>query len=866
MAKVSKLKIAQQSGTDNTYFASWEFTESKTTSSSTSSSGSGSVKVGSLVSIKSGATYYNGVSIPSWVMQRKWYIVQVKGDRAVLGKDESGSYNIQSAINTKYLNGGSTSSGSGSSGSTTTTTDVKNVDHYEVKWWYDSGNGQWFNGSSEQSDRKNATYSPPSNAIRIKVGVKPVSKTYESNGKETSYWTGYWEYAEYSMDQSTPKTPNTPTVVIENFSLTATVDGIDDPLSDAITFQVYVDNVSTPYKSATVNVSTQRARHQFKIEAGRQYRVRARAVNLTSTTSAFSAWSAFSGEDSTVPTSVTGLKCVAESANSVKLTWSSVTAATSYKIEYTNKKAYFDSASGVQSITVENTTGYVTGLDSGQWYFRVRAVNEKGEGSWSEIVSTVVGSKPEPPTTWSLTSSAIVGEDVTLYWVHNTEDGSKMVEGKIELDINGTISTITVPGTNVEEGEEEEDQPICYYTFNTKEYDDGAIILWRVKTQGITGDWSDWSTQRTINLYAPPTLSMVVGSIDLDNGNLVTDALKSLPIAILLESGPVNQTPLSYHISIIAKNSYESEEPTGDVKIVSAGSEVYSEMFHVTEHSLIEVISAGDIILENGQEYIINSVVSMNSGLTATDSKELTVAWTDPTLVPDARMAVDKDTLAAYITPFCVDESGMLAPDVLMSVYRRETNGNLVEIATGIPNDMITTVTDPHPALDYARYRIVAIHTLTSEVVYEDFPGYPIGEPSIVIQWDEVWRNYDYAEDAIFAEQPWAGSMLKLPYNVDVSESYEPDVSLIEYIGRKHPVSYYGTQRGETARWSTDVPKYDKETIHALRRLAAYPGDVYVREPSGTGYWARVRVSFPINHLELVVPVSFDITRVEGGI
>ena len=861
MAKVSKLKIAQQSGTDNTYFASWEFTESKTTSSSTSSSGSGSVKVGSLVSIKSGATYYNGASIPSWVMERQWYVVQVKGDRAVLGKDSSGSYNIQSAINTKYLSGGSSSSSSSSgSSSTTTTTDVKNVDHYEVKWWYDSGNGQWFNGSSEQSDRKNATYSPPSNAIRIKVGVKPVSKTYESNGKETSYWTGYWEYAEYSMSDSRPATPDTPTVVIDGFSLIATVDGIDDPLSDAIIFQVYTDTSSTPYKTATVNVSVQRATYRCAISSGGKYRVRARAVNLTSTVNTKSDWSAFSGEDSTVPPTVTNVKCIAESANSVKLTWSEVVEATSYKIEYTPKKVYFDSASGVQSITVENTTGYVTGLDSGQWYFRVCAINAKGDGSWSEIVSAVVGSKPEPPTTWSLTSSAIVGEDVTLYWVHNTEDGSKMVEGKIELDINGTISNITVPGTNVEEGEEEdEDQPICYYTFNTKEYGDGATILWRVKTQGITGDWSDWSTQRTVNLYAPPTLSMNLSTTE-------DDILEMLPLTVALSAGPDNQTPLSYHISIIAKNSYESEEPTGDIKIVSAGSEVYSKMFYVMDHSLTEIISAGDIILENGQEYIINSVVSMDSGLTATDSGEFAVAWTDPTLIPDARMAVDRDNLVAYITPFCVNEDGTLATDVLMSVYRREANGGLVEIATDIPNDMITTVTDPHPALDYARYRIVAIHTLTSEVVYEDFPGYPIGEPSIVIQWDEVWRNYDYAEDAIFEEQPWAGSMLKLPYNVDVSEKFDPDVSLIEYIGRKHPVSYYGTQRGETATWSTDIPKYDKETIYALRRLAAYPGDVYVREPSGTGYWAHVKVTFPINHIELVVPVTFDITRVEGGI
>ena len=92
------------------------------------------------------------------------------------------------------------------------------------------------------------------------------------------------------------------------------------------------------------------------------------------------------------------------------------------------------------------------------------------------------------------------------------------------------------------------------------------------------------------------------------------------------------------------------------------------------------------------------------------------------------------------------------------------------------------------------------------------------------------------------------------------------DVSLIEYIGRKHPVSYYGTQRGETASWSAEIPKTDKETLYGLRRLANWDGDAYVREPSGTGYWANIKVSFSITHLEVTIPVSFDITRVEGGI
>ena len=58
---------------------------------------------GVLVSIKQGATYYDGGQIPSWVMSQRWYVDSVSGDRAVINKNESNNAAINSAINTKYL-------------------------------------------------------------------------------------------------------------------------------------------------------------------------------------------------------------------------------------------------------------------------------------------------------------------------------------------------------------------------------------------------------------------------------------------------------------------------------------------------------------------------------------------------------------------------------------------------------------------------------------------------------------------------------------------------------------------------------------------------------------------------------------------
>lgn len=214
---------------------------------------------------------------------------------------------------------------------------------------------------------------------------------------------------------------------------------------------------------------------------------------------------------------------------------------------------------------------------------------------------------------------------------------------------------------------------------------------------------------------------------------------------------------------------------------------------------------------------------------------------------------------------YCTAEVHEPIYDVWLSIYRREFDGSFTEIAANLDAANRTTVTDPHPALDYARYRIVAADKATGHIEYFDCPAHPVGGKAAVIQWDETWTNFDMLGDDEPVQSVLSGSMLKLPYNIDVSDSNKPETTLVEYIGRSHPVSYYGTQLGSTSSWNMVIDKKDTETLYALRRLARWLGDVYVREPSGSGYWANVTVSFSQTHCEVTIPVSLSITRVEGG-
>lgn len=61
------------------------------------------IKEGDLVKIADNAVYYSGKSVPGWVKDKHWYVVEVEGDRAVIDDSEDGKNAINSPINTKYL-------------------------------------------------------------------------------------------------------------------------------------------------------------------------------------------------------------------------------------------------------------------------------------------------------------------------------------------------------------------------------------------------------------------------------------------------------------------------------------------------------------------------------------------------------------------------------------------------------------------------------------------------------------------------------------------------------------------------------------------------------------------------------------------
>ena len=630
------------------------------------------------------------------------------------------------------------------------------TEKYDIRWYYATGDGVRFIANESDKEITNAqlqsVYTAPENAYMVKFQVKPIAKTRKVNGKDTAYWTAEWSTeAAYYFRDNPPSTPPTPVVEINEYKLKATVDDLDDLNAKEIQFQIVKDDAKV-FKTGLATISTSTASFSCAITAGSKYKVRCRSKNGTE----YSPWSEYSDNYTTIPTEPTGItKCQALTDTSVYLEWNAVSSADTYDIEYATDPDYLGNSNASTTITGVDGTNYtITGMESGRkYYIRIRAVNELGASDWCYHKFVVLGLKPGIPTTWSSTTKAMVGEELILYWMHNAEDGSKEYSAILEIDASGTKSTHMLSNP---EAEDDVDRTTSKYVVDTSSYSVGTEIKWKVKTAGVTGEYSDWSILRSIDVYAPVTLELHM----VDGEDVDIESLTLFPFYIKAEARPRTQSPIGYHVTITANEGYETVDEVGNVRVIAKGENVYSEFHDITD-DLDICLSASDVDLSNNISYTLTCMASMDSGLSAQDSVEFTVSWDDIAYEPNAEIGFDPDTLSVFIRPYCENQNGDLQQGVTLSVYRREYNGSFIEIGSGLSNEDNTFVIDPHPSLDYGRYRIVAIDDATGAVSYSDIPGYPIGEKAVIIQWDESWSNFDDLGEGTQETPVWSGSLLK---------------------------------------------------------------------------------------------------------
>lgn len=799
------------------------------------------------------------------------------------------------------------------------------IHHYEVMWRYYAF-GRWQGGDHITTNEAVASYTTcqddykpdEDEATRVAVKVRAVGADNK--------WFGKWtDELFYYYKNTPPEAPGAPEVTIDDKTLIATLSNIEiDATGIEFSVRECFDNNTTNLitekfeDNIAAITATDTVKWTIPIEYGSTYQVRCRGYRLVGNAAnqeyiegEWSEWSSVVSAPAKAPV-ITNI--TVKTRNSVYISWKLAKSAKQYIVQYVAKSPditnvgidkYFEILGlSIQSETIdvkelnldENASSYgttIANLSAGaEYYIRVGS-STTGLGSsssttkWSSPQSFILGITPNPPTIWSSNKYVGIGEPLKLYWMHNPQDNSVQTSavmelslGKYQYDIKGNrifnpTSTKTYyyeglyPNGIVSNAYKSDPDEIADQTYiweiDTSHDDlaDGMAIKWRMKTAGVLTDdsgdsiYGDWSEYKIVDIYDKPSVSLQITdnseTVIQSNGNLT-----SLPFKVNASVYEYdNQRPTGYYINIDAETSYETVDDLGNSISVIKGTTVYSKYVDTNEFSMTETISADSITLENNQTYKVYCSVHMSSGLIAQQSSLFTVSWDEVSYIPLATVYINQDNLSASIRPFVSND---VEDEVLLSVYRREYDGTFTLIQENV--DDYTWCNDPHPALDYARYRIVAKSKATGSIEYQDISPVKIGEKSLVIQWNESWIPVDEERSSEFSRY---GCLLKLPYNISVSHSNNPEVSFAKYIGRKSPVTYYGTHINEKASWSADIDATDKETLDMIRRLSVWMGDVYVREPSGTGYWANVKIGYSTNPRELTTPISIDVTRVEGG-
>lgn len=740
----------------------------------------------------------------------------------------------------------------------------KQTSSYEYDWEYYDGK-RWLPGSNGSSSVADADvgkgwyrneWNAPDVATHVRARVKPVSK---KKGKKGKYYSAGWtKRHSYNFTSDALPIPDIK-AELDDDGVTASINVKSDD-ADCHYADIWWYSGSKKVGGKDDYKCDGECTYKMTMTLGVTWKFYARVRSTKDTTKGVSGWTEAVTLQSK-PGKPTKASASATDSNAAKVTWGSGAGAKTYTVErVADDSSYFNSnPDEVVSVDgIVGTTFLPTGLETGHtWYFRVKAVNDSGESAWSNIASTVLATVPDAPTTFDTEAAFIVGDTVRLRWTHNSEDSSEQEKAEIELKVNGSTETVSVTDD-------------AYRDLSLSGYTDGSQVEWRVRTKGAHPDWSPWSATRSFSVYERPSLMVVAMRNDgtpLDEST----PLNTYPLRVQLDASGGGNEVSGYHISIISASETSYTDDYGEDVTVAAGEAVFDSDFGVQDDPFVVDLQASDgLFLRNATDYSIVADVSMQSGLRATsDAVAFTVDFDSTVPEPDAVVYFDSATLTATVTPACYadDADGMqtdtLLEGITLSVLRLSQDGTVTMLQRGIENNGLLSVIDPHADFDECWYRIVATETATGmsavSEVYELSP-----HPTCCIQWDERFSVARMADEVDEDEIEFAGVRIDGLYNLGFDESGSVQADDVEYIGRKFPVSYYGTQKGYTSTYQLEFPKEDYETYRKARRLQGLLDDVYIREPSGVGFWAHCQnVRLSRSYDSMSVKLSVDAVRVD---
>lgn len=760
------------------------------------------------------------------------------------------------------------------------------VDHYEVQWWYllsVRGGTQWVAASSDFQSvgmATSATYSVPDAALSVDVHVRPVAQTYtyqwQTNEKKTeshkvngkTQKRNYWVYTTHSETRPRwygderwvggvdcaasvqAETPSAPSLAKASNNRVNVYVSSKSNAALRVWVGLYTNGAwgshtggksHGPYNSGEICVGS-----MFTATDGNAYRVDARQQNTRSGT--YSGFSGFSDVLEMPPTAPTNLNVTTLSSAAFSASWTKTGyTGSGFDLRWAQSPDNLrldDPPSDVSEASVSNgATTYSATVTAGTWYFCVRATSQQGNSAWTNPIKVVVGLTPTAPTIGSLPPYATIGDVLSLTWTYNNTDGSTQSAYEVEASTNNGSWMAVASGTD----------STALVNYDTSGHSHGDQLRLRVRTKGVTGVWGPWGQSTVVGCEQPITATVEV-------------TRDTLPLTLRLQTdGDVRQ----WHLLVTSQSQATVTRADGNRGVLPAGTVAFENVLGFGDEGFdpreVEVeLGLAEASIANGVTYLATLSVISEHGVTDDDFCEFTPAWDVDTPMPMAAIPDPGEDLVAHIFPECHvneaeevegEDTWPLRDDVTLAVYRIDSDGHPLLIADGLPNDGTAEVIDPHPSFGDCWYRVAATAE-DGSIGFSDVSCHTECS-SVVLQFDTGVSYYSDEFDSM--------GMIELPYDIEVTESYDGDAELVEFIGNSDPTLYVGTQLGRTASVSSTIlTTDDPRVVERVRLLAGSLSRAYYRDPSGLGFWAWVEPSLRWRRGSEAVEASFKVSRVMG--
>jgi fibronectin type 3 domain-containing protein len=237
--------------------------------------------------------------------------------------------------------------------------------------------------------------------------------------------------------------PDAPTGVTASAESSSSIKVSWSSSTGATGYKVYRSSSSSGTYSSVGDVTTT-SYTDTGLTANTTYYYKVSAHNSAGESAQSSSVSAKTSISISIPATPTGVSASAESSTSIKVSWSSVTGATGYKVYRSS------SSSGTYSkVGDATTTSYTdTGLTANTtYYYKVSATNSAGESAQSSAVSAKTSASISiPATPTSVSASAESSSSITVSWSSVTgATGYKVYRSASSSGTYSSVGNVTYP-------------------------------------------------------------------------------------------------------------------------------------------------------------------------------------------------------------------------------------------------------------------------------------------------------------------------------------------------------------------------------------------------------------------------------------